>query len=265
MGKALRGVLGPGALKDAVSGTWLGHPLHPLLTDVTIASFLSASLLDVLGGDDDGRAAERLLAIGLASYGPTAFTGANDWADTEIADDRVRRVGLVHATTNSAALALFASSLAARRAGRRGGGKALGMAGMAALGVGGYLGAHMSFFQGVGPNQTTFDQLPDDWTPVASADDLDEGEPKTAVVGDAPVLLLRLGGRIHALHDRCSHRGCSLSEGEIDGDVVTCACHGSRFDLGDGSVRRGPATAPQPVYETREREGRVEVLGRRLG
>ena len=265
MGKALRGVLGPGALKDAVSGTWLGHPLHPLLTDVTIASFLSASLLDVLGGDDDGRAAERLLAIGLASYGPTAFTGANDWADTEIADDRVRRVGLVHATTNSAALALFASSLAARRAGRRGRGKALGMAGMAALGVGGYLGAHMSFFQGVGPNQTTFDQLPDDWTPVASADDLDEGEPKTAVVGDAPVLLLRLGGRIHALHDRCSHRGCSLSEGEIDGDVVTCACHGSRFDLGDGSVRRGPATAPQPVYETREREGRVEVLGRRLG
>lgn len=265
LGKKLRGALGPGTLKDAISGTWLGHPLHPLLTDVTIASFLSASLLDLLGGDDDGRAAERLIAIGLASYGPTAFTGANDWADTEPADDRVRRVGLVHAATNSAALTLFASSLAARRAGKRGRGKALGMAGVAALGAGGYLGAHMSFFQGVGPNQTTFDQVPGDWTEVAGTDDLREGEPKAAVAGDAPVLLLRRGDRIHALHDRCSHRGCSLTDGDIDGDVVTCACHGSRFDLGDGSVRRGPATAPQPVYEARERDGKVEVRGRRPG
>lgn len=265
IGKALRGVLAPGGLKDAVSGTWLGHPLHPLLTDVTIASFLSASLLDVLGGDDGGPAAERLIAIGLVAYGPTAFTGANDWADTEPADDRVRRVGLVHAGANSAALALFTASLAARRAGRQGRGKALGMAGMAALGAGGYLGAHMSFFQGVGPNQTVFDQVPDDWTPVASASDLEDGEPATAVAGDAPVLLIRRGAAIHALHDRCSHRGCSLSQGQIDGDSVTCACHGSRFDLRDGSVQRGPATAPQPVYDARARDGRVEVRGRRPG
>ncbi len=259
VGKAVRGALGPGALKDALSGTWLGHALHPLLTDVTIGAFVSASLLDVLGGDDDAAAAERLIAIGLASYGPTAITGVSDWADTEIADERVRRVGLVHAASNATAFLCFASSLAARRGGNRGRGKVLGMAGVTALAAGGYLGAHMSFFQGVGPNQTVFDQVPEDWTPAVSASELEEGTPCAVVVGDAPVLLLRHGDGLHALHDRCSHRGCPLSGGEIEGEVVTCPCHGSRFDLRDGSVLRGPATAPQPVYEVREREGQIEV------
>ena len=82
IGKAVRGAVPKGTVKDALSGTWLGHALHPLLTDLTIGSFLSATLLDVLGGDDDGGAAERLLAVGIASYGPTALTGFSDWADT---------------------------------------------------------------------------------------------------------------------------------------------------------------------------------------
>jgi len=259
-GQAVRGALGPGVLKSALSGTWLGHALHPLLTDVTIGSFVSASLLDVLGGDDDdGRAAERLIAIGLAAYAPTAITGVSDWADTEIGDERVRRVGLAHAGANTTAFTFFAASLVARRAGRRRGGKALGMAGVTFLAVGGYLGAHMSFIQGVGPNQTTFDQVPADWTRVASARELGDGAPMSVVVGDAPVLLLRHGDGLHALHDRCSHRGCLLSDGEIEGELVICACHGSRFDLRDGSVQRGPATAPQPVYGVRERYGQIEV------
>lgn len=259
IGKRVRGLLGPGAVKDALSGTWLGHALHPLLTDVTIGSFVSASLLDVLGGDDDGRAAERLIAVGLAAYGPTAITGTNDWADSEPADARVRRVGLAHAATNATAFTLFAGSLAARRAGKQGRGKALALAGTSFLAVGGYLGAHMSFFQGVGPNQTAFDTAPEEWTPVVSSSDLSQGEPKPVVAGDAPVFLLRHGDHIHAIHDRCSHRGCSLSGGEVEGEVVTCPCHGSRFSLRDGSVRRGPATAPQPVYEARDRDGQVEV------
>jgi nitrite reductase/ring-hydroxylating ferredoxin subunit len=259
VGKAVRDAVGPGAVKDALSGTWLGHALHPLLTDVTITAFVGASMLDVLGGDDDGRATERLIAIGLASGVPTVATGLNDWADTEIADERVRRVGAVHAAANTTAFTLYASSLAARRAGNPGRGKALGLAGVTALTVGGYLGAHMSFFQGVGPNQTVFDQAPGDWSAVAAAGDLQDGTPLAVVAGDAPVLLLRHGDGLHALHDRCSHRGCPLSGGEIDGEVITCPCHGSRFDLRDGSVQRGPATAPQPVYDVRENDGQIEV------
>src|ERR687884_2275699 len=115
IGKAVRDSVGRGPLKDALSGTWLGHAVHPMLTDVVIGSFTSATLLDLLGGDDDGTAAERLIAVGIAAYGPTALTGVNDWADSEPVDDAVRRVGLVHAATNSIALGLYTSSLAARR------------------------------------------------------------------------------------------------------------------------------------------------------
>lgn len=259
VGKQVRALLKPGAVKDAVSGTWLGHALHPLLTDVVIGSFVSATLLDLLGGDDDGRAAQRLIGVGIAAYGPTALSGISDWADTEVADDRVRRVGVTHATTNAAALSLFTASLAARRAGNDGRGKALSLAGTALLAAAGYLGAHMTYAQGVGANQTAFDRGPDDWGEVSGADGLAPGQPASGLLGETPLLLVRHGSEVHALHDRCSHRGCLLSDGEVEGETVTCGCHGSQFDLRDGSVQRGPATVPQPAYDVRERDGRIEA------
>src|SRR4051794_31771887 len=182
VGKAVRGALGPGTFKDAISGTWLGHALHPVLTDVVIGSFTSATLLDVLGGDDDGTAAERLIGVGIAAYAPTALTGVNDWADSEPADDAVRRVGLVHASTNAVALTLYGSSLAARRRGSRTKGKLLSVAGATVLAAGGYLGGHLSFTKGVGPNQTAYDPGPDDWTKAIDSGELAPDEPKTVVV-----------------------------------------------------------------------------------
>jgi nitrite reductase/ring-hydroxylating ferredoxin subunit/uncharacterized membrane protein len=264
LGKAVRGLLAPGKAKEALSGTWLGHAVHPPLTDVVIGSFISASLLDLLARDSR-EASERLLQVGLVAAVPTAMTGANDWADTEIADPAVRRVGLVHASANSAALALYVASLAARRRGAHGRGTALALAGAAVLTASGYLGGHLSYVRGVGPNQTAFDPGPEDWTAVAPASELRDGEPTAVVARDTPVLLLRHGEDVHALHNRCSHRGCTLSDGEIDDHVVTCPCHGSRFDLRDGSVVRGPATAGQPVFEARERDGQIEVRLRERG
>jgi nitrite reductase/ring-hydroxylating ferredoxin subunit len=262
LGKIVRDNVPQGPVKDAISGSWIGHALHPLLTDVVIGSFTSASLLDLFGSRDDGRASEKLIAIGIAAYGPTALSGVNDWADTEPASDAVRRIGLVHAATNAAALSLYAASLAARRRGSRGAGTLLGLAGAATLAGGGYLGGHLSFSRGVGVNETAFDPGPEDWTPAVEASQLSDGAPKQVVVDETPVLLLRKGDRIFAIHDRCSHRGCSLSEGELEGDEVVCACHGSRFDLADGSLRAGPASSPQPAFEAREREGKIEI---RLG
>src|SRR3954469_10500723 len=205
--KAARGALKPGALKDALSGTWLGHAVHPMLTDVVIGSFVSATILDVLGGD--GSASEKLIGVGLAAYGPTALTGANDWADTEPVSDGVRRAGLVHAATNATALALYTASLAARRRGARGRGGALGAAGAAALMTAGYLGGHLSFSRGVGPDQTVFDAGPTDWTPAADVSQLQEDHPMRVVVDETPVLLVKQDERYYAIHDRCSHRGCS--------------------------------------------------------
>ncbi len=148
--KTVRGVLSPGAVKDAISGTWLGHALHPMLTDVVIGSFTSATMLDLFGGKKSAQASERLIAIGIAAYGPTALTGVSDWADSEPGDDAVRRVGLVHAGSNAVALALYAASLRARRRGARGKGIALGGAGAGVLGFAGYLGGHLTLAKGVG-------------------------------------------------------------------------------------------------------------------
>jgi len=262
-GKKIRGIFKPGPVRDALAGTWLGHALHPLLTDVVITSLVGANLVDLVGGDDDGKAQRRLIGIGIAAYGPTAASGAMDWADAEAVDSRIRRTGLVHATTNATALSLYVASLAARRRGAHGRGKTLAAAGAAVLGFGGFLGGHLSFARGSGVNQTVFDEaIDEDWTTVdgVSSTDLTDGEPKAAVVGDTPLFLLRHEGHLHAMHDRCSHRGCKLTElGEVDGEIVTCNCHGSQFHLHDGSVQRGPAAVFQPVYEVREQDGQISV------
>jgi nitrite reductase/ring-hydroxylating ferredoxin subunit len=247
-----------GPPRDALSGTWIGHALHPLLTDVVIGSFLSATMLDLLGGDDTDRASERLIEIGILSSAPTVASGLSDWAMSVYSDRRVRPLGLAHASVNVTATTLYAASLAARRRGAPGRGKLVGLAGAAVLSVGAFLGGHLSFTRGVGVNETTFDEGPRDWTAV-DAGELEDGGPLSAMAGDTPVLLLRHNGHVHALHDRCSHRGCLLSTGAVEGESITCPCHGSRFDLRDGSIQRGPATAPQPVFETRESDGRIEV------
>ena len=157
VGTLVRSLVGPGMLKDALSGSWLGHPLHPLLTDLVIGSFVSANLLDLFRSVDE-TAAERLILVGLLAYPATALSGASDWADSEATDPRVRRVGLVHAGSNSVAFALYAASLAARRREKFGRAKTLGLVGAAALGGAGYLGAHLSYVRGVGIDQTTSDE-----------------------------------------------------------------------------------------------------------
>jgi nitrite reductase/ring-hydroxylating ferredoxin subunit/uncharacterized membrane protein len=258
IGKAVRENIGNGTLKDALSGTWLGHAVHPMLTDVVIGSFTSSSLLDVLGPDSD-RASQRLIGVGLLAYLPTAAAGINDWADSEVIDDGIRRVGLVHASCNAVGASLYTLSWMARRRGARRLGAAFGLVGMAVMTAGGYLGGHLSLTKGVGPAETVFDQGPTEWTPAADASLLRTGEPQRVVVDDTPVLLLHQGDEIFAIHDRCSHRGCSLSEGSVEGEEIVCACHGSRFSLRTGAVRHGPATASQPAFQVRIEDGRVEV------
>jgi len=259
VGSTVRDLLSSQPLKDGLSGTWLGHAVHPMLTDVVIGSFVSATMIDLLGGDQTGHAQRRLIGLGIAAYGPTALTGINDWADSEATDDAVRRTGLVHAATNLTALSLYALSLRARRRGARRTGTLFGVLGAGVLMTGGYLGGHLSLTKGVGPDQTVFDRGPTDWTAAADASQLQDGRPTRAIVDDTPVMLLRRGEEVFAIHDRCSHRGCSLSDGELEGEEIVCACHGSRFDVRDGALRRGPATAPQPAFQVRLEDERVEV------
>jgi nitrite reductase/ring-hydroxylating ferredoxin subunit/uncharacterized membrane protein len=257
LGKAVRSILPAGPVKDVLSGTPLGHPLHPLLTDVPIGSWTSAVMLDWIGGSESRTAARRLVAAGILAALPTAAAGYSDWADTEVGNETVRRTGLVHAAANITALSMFTASYFARR--RGGGGRMLALAGAGAAAAGGHLGGHLTFVEGVGVNQTVFEKGPEEWTPTVPEAELSEGTPVCVRAGDVDVLIVRDRDGIHALDNRCTHRGGPLHEGEVADGSVTCPWHASRFRLADGSVEQGPASSPQPVYETRVTDGKVEV------
>lgn len=258
--KPLAGVVGravrPRLVRNVLSGTNLGHPMHPMLTDVPIGAWSMSTLLDAVGGASAEPAADLLVGTGILAAVPTAVTGLNDWSDTIGADTRV---GVVHAGANVAALGLFVASLVARRNGLRRRGKVLGGAGFGVLLAGGYLGGHLSFARAVNVNRTIFEHRPTEWTPVLGNAELGEGEHRTVTADGAVVLLVREDGRLYAMANTCSHAGGPLDEGSFVEGCVVCPWHASTFRLADGSIVRGPATTPQPTYQTRVRDGQIEV------
>lgn len=241
-----------GRLKDLLSGTALGHPLHPAIVALPIGSFSMAMVWDLVG--DDRPAARRMLGVGLVSSLPAVVTGYSDWNETQGAE---RRVGLVHLTGNVIGLALLGGSWLRRRDGA--GGRWLALGGMGFLGLAGWMGGHLAYAMGVGVDTTAFQRPPTEWTDAGSLDDLAEGEARAVTVEDTPVLLVRYGPHVTAIGDRCTHRGAPLHEGTVEDGCVVCPWHGSRFRLDDGVVLRGPATRPAPAFQTRIVKGRVEV------
>lgn len=258
--RSLRRVVKPGPVRDTLHGTWLGHPVHPMLTDVPIGCWTSAALLDLLPGG--GAAAGTLIATGVLAAAPTALTGFVDWQEI---DRPEQRAGLVHAAANAAAVLLYTASLAARGRRRRFRGRLLGFAGLGAVSLGGLIGGHLSFQRGAGVNRTAHvgDIAPGDWTRIAALDELPDRTPTVRLVDTLPVFLYRDGSSVRALVDRCSHLSGPLHEGQVEGTgsdaCIVCPWHASTFRIADGEVIRGPATAPQPVLDVRLRGNSVEV------
>ncbi len=246
----------PRVVRNLLSGTDLGEPLHPVLTDLPIGAWVMSALLDTAGGPAAEGAADLLVTAGVVAAVPTAAAGLNDWSYTA---GPQTRVGLVHATLNTTALSLYLASAVARARGRRRGGKALSLAGLGVLMGGAYLGGHMSFGMGVDVNRTAWQQPPHQWTPVLAEADLADGEHRKADADGVPVLLYRTAGTVHALASTCTHMGGPLEEGTISDGCVTCPWHGSTFRFADGSIVRGPASTPEPCYRTRIQDGRIEV------
>lgn len=250
----------PQALRDVLHGVPVGHPAHPPLVQVPIGAWLSAVILDAVPGAEKG--ADALVGVGVLSALPAAASGLTDWSEM---NPQHSRVGVVHALFNSTGLALFVGSLAARRSGRRGLGRALALLGMGQVGVGAVLGGHLSFHQAGGANHASDygDRAPSDWTALCDFDDLPDGKPVRRMLDDVPVFVYRDGTGAYALGDVCSHLSGPLHEGEITGSgrdrCVVCPWHRSTFRFADGSVVHGPATAPQPAFDVRVREGKLEV------
>jgi nitrite reductase/ring-hydroxylating ferredoxin subunit/uncharacterized membrane protein len=254
--KAVQRAVRPRLVRNLLSGTNLGHPLHPTLTDVPIGAWSMAALLDTVGGRQSEPAADLLVRTGVVAALPTAVTGLNDWSDTLGAE---RRVGLVHAAANTAALSLYVASMVDRARGNRRRGKMLGFAGLGFMVASAYLGGHLSFVSGVNVNRTAWLQGPEEWTPTLSEGELSDDDHRTVDVGGVRILLYRTSGKVYALAATCSHMGGPLNEGTFEDGCVVCPWHGSTFRFADGDIVRGPASAPQPCYETRIQDGRIEV------
>jgi nitrite reductase/ring-hydroxylating ferredoxin subunit/uncharacterized membrane protein len=260
--KAVKQLVGQGRVKDLLSGTWLGHPLHPLLTDIPIGLLSSATMLDLLAPRRSREAADRLVGLGLLAALPTAAAGAADWSDSYGED---MRVGAVHALANVVGLGLYAASLGARRRDRRAAATALGLAGITTMAVGGYLGGYLSHTRGLGVNHAFLEVPPEDWTAVLADADLADGQSRRADAAGAPVLLYRSGQRIYAIGSRCTHAGGPLEDGSVDAGACTVECpwHQSVFRLADGGVVHGPASVPQAAYDARVVDGQIEIRRRR--
>lgn len=139
--RPVRSAFGTGARGSVLRGEWLGHAVHPILTDLVTGAWTSATVLDFFGGRDSSAAAQRLVGTGLLAVGPTAWTG---WAEWSEAGSREKRVGLVHAVTNAVAISAYAASWVARRQGRHSAGVRLALAGASVSAVGAYLGGHLT-------------------------------------------------------------------------------------------------------------------------
>jgi nitrite reductase/ring-hydroxylating ferredoxin subunit len=245
-------LLPPGRTRDALYGVWLGHPLHPVLVQVPVGTWLSASLLDAWPGNE--KASRRLVLAGLAASVPAVLAGAADWSEQH---EQQMRVGLVHALANAGAIVLYAASVAvpARQA------PGLRLAGLATAAAGGFLGGHVAYRQSAGANQA--EPVPHlvepGWHDLMPLAQLGYQKPVRRMLGDVPVVAVRDRAGVHVLADRCSHLSGPLSGGDCHDGHLTCPWHGSIFRLADGTVARGPATAPQPVFRTRITDGILQA------
>lgn len=265
---AVKAVIGsnrkpPRRFRTLLNGTWLGHPLHPAITDVPIGAWLLAVIFDIIwliAPDANAwaaRGAEAAVLIGILGALAAAVTGLTDWSDTYGAE---RTVGLYHAGLNTLALVLYIVSFILRLTVPSGESLAaaiLGFIAVIAVLVAAYLGGDMVFGKATGVNHTAWPEGSHEFTPAIPVAEMPENSLKRVVVAGVPVVLVKLGAKYAAIAATCTHAGGPLDEGELQGDVVQCPWHGSRFRMSDGKALTGPATFAQPRYEVQVRDGMI--------
>ncbi len=244
-------------------GRWVGHALHPALSDLPIGLWSGAVVLETLGKDVAPRGsgldpAATLSAVGLLGAVATVATGVTDWT---VSDGEDRNVGLFHGLLNVAGVALQGASLVARLSGHRGSARALSASSLSVTAAAGFVGGHLVQGRAVMVNRVATFSGPSSWVRAIAETELSDGALTGVEVQGRHVLLHRSGEQLHALDNTCNHAGGVLSRGEIAGCIVTCPLHGARFDVRDGHVVRGPAHHPQPILPVRIRNGWIEVRG----
>lgn len=248
---------------DLLHGVWLGHPLHPVLTDIPIGAWTIAMMCDLVaaqrGSEEAARMADTLTVVGAVAAVPTALAGV---ADYSAIDESATAIATAHGLLNSAGLVLNLLSIRDRAAGKRGRGVMLSTVAFGILNASAWMGGEMVYRKRVGVDHRVTNDAPRQWQPVLDAAELPDRTAKRVDVEGAPVLLYRDGSTVRAIGAVCSHAGGPLDEGSFDGACVQCPWHDSVFDMRDGTVVHGPATFPEPVYEARLRGEKIEVRAR---
>ncbi|HYM52395.1 MAG TPA: Rieske (2Fe-2S) protein [Candidatus Dormibacteraeota bacterium] len=256
---------GPGKLlQDFLNGSWLGHSLHPVLTDVVVGGATVAIFLEVLGwfGVTGLRTAVVWsLALTWVSAVGAIVTGLTDYKDTATGDERnvTGLHGLINVVATLALILAFVLYLGPEGAL----GPALLIGAFVVLSLGAFIGGHVVFKYGYMVNHNAFarGKKAAEFTAVLAAAELPEGAPTKASLGATTLVLVRRGDVVYALKESCSHAGGPLSEGALDGDSIVCPWHASAFRLSDGAVRHGPAATRQVAYRARVNGDQVEVQG----
>lgn len=247
-------------IKDALHGTWLGHPVHPVVTDIPIGAWTATMVLDCawLAAEQSSleRAADLTLLLGLTGASVSAVTGFTDWSETDATD---RRVGMAHGLLNGGALLANLCSYGLRLGGKRRAGIVTSSVSYVLTLLAAYLGGELSFAKGIGVNHVAWESGPDTFVPVMPVTDLVERKLTRVEVEGMPVVLWKDGESVYALAATCSHAGGPLNEGTCEQGVITCPWHGSRFRLEDGCILSGPAVYAQPAFAVRVRQNQVEL------
>ena len=248
--------------RNVLDGVWLEAPLHPVMTDVPIGAWTTALVFDGLdlatGKKPLQHAADASLLFGTLGAFGAAATGLSDW---RYLTGGSRRMGVAHGLLNTIGLVLSIVSLVQRATGRRNAARLTFLTGYSFSGMAAHLGGELSYHYGLRVDRNAFEEAgPDDFTPVLDENDLGPDELRRVEVEGVGVLLSRSSdGEVCAIAATCNHFSGPLELGEREDDTVVCPLHGSRFDLCSGGVIDGPAIFPQSRYETRLREGKIEV------
>jgi nitrite reductase/ring-hydroxylating ferredoxin subunit/uncharacterized membrane protein len=240
-------------LKDFLNGVWLGHPVHPAITDVPIGAYVVALVLDLTG---QRAAATAAIGVGIVFMLLAAVAGYADYIDL---GGKTQRFGTIHSSLMLVALVVYLVSFVMRfNAVPSSIEFPLSVIGFIIVIGSAYIGGELVYNLGTQVDRHAWRGGGTKWAAL-DVTDIPSDKPVKAKAGAQTLVVVRSATGLQALHDVCAHQGCSLSEGKIVGDAIECGCHGSRFRLRDGLVVHGPAVFDQPHFEVREADGKIEV------
>ena len=238
-------------IHNFLNGTWLGHPIHAVLTDVPIGAFTVVIILDVL---NERYAADVALVFGVLAMLGAALAGFADYADT---DGLPRQRATVHSAVMILALVIYLVSIFLRWGNPVDRTAAIATSVVAYLfvTVGAYIGGDVVYGLGNMVDRHAWRSRSTKWGRLEAPATIPDGVPTKAKFGAQGLVLVKNGETIQALHETCAHAGGPLAEGRVVDGCIECPWHGSRFELKSGHLKRGPSVYDQPAYEIRAAAG----------